>query len=69
MFYIELLEEWKIHSVFNQDLLTQYREPYFKGQHMNPVPSLEIINEEEEYKVEKIRDHRKQGCSMQFLIH
>ncbi len=46
--------------MFNEDLLIQYRELYFKGQHMNPVLPPEIINEKEEYKIEEIRNHRKQ---------
>jgi len=28
-----------------------------------------IINEEEEYKVEEIRKHRKKGWRIQFLVH
>jgi len=36
---------------------------------MNPAPSLDIINEEEEYKVEEVQNHRKQGHDMQFLMH
>ena len=36
---------------------------------MDSVPPLEIINEEEEYKVEEIRNYRKQGHSMQFLVY
>jgi len=34
-------------------------EPKFKGQHEKPAPLPVIINEEEEYKVEKVRKHRK----------
>jgi len=45
--------------VFNEDLLTQYREPYFKEQHMDLAPPLEIINKEKEYKVEEVRNYRK----------
>jgi len=55
--------------VFNEDLLTQFRKLYFKGQHVDPAPPLYIINKEEEYKVEKVRNHRKQGCGIQLLIH
>jgi len=40
--------------VFNEDLLTRCREPHYKGQHMEPAPPPTIINEEEEYKVEKV---------------
>jgi len=58
-----------IYNMFNKDLLTQYREPQFKGQHIDPVPSLDIINKEEEYKVKEIPNHRKQGHSMQFFVH
>jgi len=29
---------------------------------MNPAPPPDIINKEEEYEVEEIRDHRKQEC-------
>jgi len=46
--------------MFNEDLLTRYRELYFKGQYMNPAPQPTIINEEEEYKVEEVRKYRKQ---------
>ena len=60
-FQLKLPEEWIIHNMFNEDLLTQYKELHFKGQHVEPVPSLTIVNKEEEYEVEKIRKHRKQG--------
>jgi len=36
---------------------------------MNPALPLEIINKEEEYKVEEVRNHRKQECSIPFLAH
>ena len=62
MFQIKLLEEWMIHNMFNEDLLTQCRELHFKGQHMNLAPLPKIINKEE-YEIEEIRNYRKQGCS------
>jgi len=34
--------------MFNKDLLTKYKAPQFKEQHMDPAPPLTIINEEEE---------------------
>jgi len=58
-FQLELLEVWMIHNVFNEDLLTQYVEPKFKGQHEGSAPPPMIINKEEEYKVEEVRKHRK----------
>ena len=36
---------------------------------MEPTPPLDIINEEEEYKVEEIRKHQKKGWKTQYLVH
>ena len=36
---------------------------------MEPVLLLDIINKEKEYKVEEIRNHRKQRYSTQFLVY
>jgi len=58
-----------IHNVFNKDLPIRYREPHFPEQHMELVPPLDIINEEEEYEVEEIRKHWKQRQRTQFLVH
>jgi len=55
--------------MFNEDLLTQYREPQFKRQYMNPALLLDIINKAKKYKVEEIWNYRKWGHSIQFLIH
>jgi len=58
-FQLELPEEWMIHNVFNEDLLTQCVKPKFKRQHEEPAPLPTIINEEEKYEVEEVRKHRK----------
>ena len=58
-----------IYNVFNEDLLTQCVEPKFKEQHEEPAPPPMIINEEEEYEVEKVRKHRKRGRGTQYLVH
>ena len=58
-----------IHNVFNKDLLTRCVEPKFKGQHKEPAPPPTIINEEEEYEVEEVWKHRKQGRGTQYLVH
>jgi len=50
-----------IYDIFNEDLLTQCVELKFKGQYEEPAPSPMIINEEEKYKVEEVRKHRKCG--------
>ena len=60
-FQLKLPEGWMIHNVFNEDLLTRYVELKFKGQHEEPAPLPTIINEEEEYEVEEVREHRKHG--------
>jgi len=52
VFQLELSKERAIHNVFNEDLLTQCKELYFKEQHMDIALPLDIINEEEEYEVE-----------------
>ena len=36
---------------------------------MKPAPPPDIINDEEEYEVEEIRKHRKQGQKTQFLVY
>jgi len=61
VFQLELLEGWIIHNVFNEDLLTQCKELHFKGQHVEPAPPPTIVNEEEEYEVEEVQKHWKQG--------
>jgi len=60
-FQLELPEGWMIHNVFNEDLLTRCVEPKFKRQYKELAPPPTIINEEEEYEVEEVRKHRKQG--------
>jgi len=44
-------------------------EPKFKEQHEELASLPTIINEEEEYKVEEIRKHRKHGRETQYLVH
>ena len=48
-----------IHNVFNKDLLTWCKRPYYKEQHIEPASPPDIINKEEEYEVEEIRKHWK----------
>jgi len=53
VFQFKPSEEWMIHNMFNEDLLTRYKELQFKGQHMELTPLPTIINEEEKYEVEE----------------
>ena len=69
VFQLELPEGWVIHNIFNEDLLTQCVEPKFKEQHKDLIPSLTIINEEEEYEIEEVRKHRKHRRGTQYLVH
>ena len=66
---LKLPTTWMIHNVFNENLLTKWREPKFQIQKDTPPPLPEIINEEEEYEIEAIRKHRKRGNSTQYLVH
>jgi len=36
---------------------------------MDLAPLPDVINKEEKYKVEEVRNYRKQGHDTQFLIH
>jgi len=58
-----------IYNVFNKDLLIWCKEPQFKSQHIELAPLPDIINEKEEYEVEKIRKYQKQRCGTQFLVY
>jgi len=66
---LKLPEEWAIHDVFNEDLLTCCKKAEFASQHKDPAPLPDIINEEEEYEVEEIRGHCKKRRDTQFLVH
>ena len=57
VFQLKLLEGWMIHDVFNENLLIQCKKPQYKGQHVELALLPDIINEEEEYKVEEIRKY------------
>jgi len=36
---------------------------------MEPPPPPDIINEEKEYKVKEMKNHKKQECGIQFLVY
>ncbi len=66
---LKLPTQWSIHDVFHIDLLTPYRETDIHGSNYSrPLPDL--INNEEEYEVEKILDIRRfgRGRKKQYLI-
>ena len=67
-YQLEIPNRWKIHNVFHAALLTPFKETDAHGPAFEDPPP-DIINEEEEYEVEKILAHRKQGRGYRYLIH
>ena len=64
---LALPSHWKIHSVFHAVLLKPYKETEQHGPNfIGPPP--DIVNDEEQYEVERIINHRKRGRSTQYLI-
>ncbi len=53
---LKLPPHWKIHPRFNEKLLTPYTLPAFPNQTFPPPLPPELIDSEEEYKVEEILD-------------
>ena len=59
-YQLELPRAWTIHDVFHSSLLTPYKETTEHGaQFQHPPP--ELIDNEEEYEVEDIINHRHHG--------
>ncbi len=66
---LELPPNWRIHDVFHTSLLTPYYETAAHGPNFTRPPP-DLIDGEEEYKVERIVAHRQFGRSkrLQYLI-
>jgi len=66
---LKLPMQWSIHDVFHIDLLTPYRETDLHGSNYSR-PASDLVDNEEEYEVEKILDSRQFGrrCKKQYLI-
>ena len=64
---LELPIQWKVHNVFHTTLLKLYKEMEQHGPNYIPRPP-DIMNEEEQYEVERIMNHRTRGWKMQYLI-
>lgn len=62
MYKLKLPPHWKIHSCFNEKLLTPYMLLAFPNQELPPPPPPDLIEDEEEYKVEEVLDSRT--CSV-----
>ena len=59
--------QWKIHDVFHGKTLTPYCETEVHGKNF-PEPPPDLINREEEFEVDSIRDHRKRGKGHLYLV-
>ena len=68
-YQLTLPRAWTIHNVFHSSLLTHYKETRESGAQFQRPP-LELIDNEEEYEVEQIINHRHYGkChQLQYLI-
>ena len=59
-YQLKLPRAWTIHNVFHSSLLTPYKETLeHRAQFQHPPP--ELIDNEEEYEVEDIINHRHHG--------
>jgi hypothetical protein len=57
-YQLKLPPSWRIYPVFNEALLSPYRPLSFPGQQLIDNPPPEIVNNQEEYEIEKIVSHR-----------
>jgi len=66
---LKLPTQWSIHDVFHIDLLTSYRETELHGSNYSR-PAPDLVDNEEEYEVEKILDSWQFGRTRkkQYLI-
>jgi hypothetical protein len=67
-FKLNLPSQWKIHDVFHAKLLHPYKETEEYGVNFQEPPP-DLIEGEEEWEVDQIRDERVQKGIKQYLIH
>lgn len=66
-FSLKLLKQWKVHPTFHASELSSYRETDIHGPNYTEPPP-DVINGEEEYKVEAILSHRGTGKRRRYLV-
>ena len=68
-FKLELPVSWTIHLVFHASLLTPYIKTHAHGPNYS-CPPPDLINDEEQYEVEQIRNHwhHRHSRTLQYLI-
>ena len=69
MYKLALLHQWTIHPVFHASLLTPYSETREHGENYSRPPP-DLVGGGEQYEVETIRSHRRQGRGnhLQYLV-
>jgi hypothetical protein len=66
-YQLQLPKQWRIHDVFHACLLSPHKETEEHGpNYTNPPPDL--LDGEQEYEIEAIIAHRKQGRQTQYLV-
>jgi hypothetical protein len=65
---LKLLLTWHIHNAFHACLLTPYIENDIHGPNYTRPPAELIDGEDEEWEVERIIGHRKQGRDHQYHV-
>ena len=66
-YQFKLPPQWKIHNVFHATLLTHYKETALNGGHYQE-PTLELINGQLEWEVERILRVRRRHNQLQYLV-
>ena len=66
-FCLRIPPQWKIHPVFHASLLTNYTEALEHGPNFLQLPP-DLVDGEEEYKVEAVLGHRGRPGRCTFLI-
>ena len=65
---LDLPPTWRIHPVFHSDLLSRFSKPVFDHQKSDDRPPPDVIDDHEEYEVEKILDSHFYRRKLQYLV-
>ena len=66
-YHLTLPRQWKIHNVFHTALLTPFKETSFHGT-TDTQPPPDLIEGEQEYKVEALLAHCKFRGKLRYLV-
>jgi hypothetical protein len=65
---LDLPPTWRIHPIFHSDLLSRFSEPIYDHQKGDDRPPPDVIDDHEEYEVERILDSRFYRRKLQYLV-